>query len=168
MNDTIKAKYDAYMALCEPGSEFLNTLTEKEKAFLAELQERFLDKLLASRKYKSDCMFGLPIWFITVFEKVDTLKSEKDGRDLGFGDTGARCTWGFFYDKEKALEALENNSTDMWEYCYDYAVLEKYSPGIPGDGLVEPAQFFKYDREKDGYFMIPTPVEFKHMCNFAI
>lgn len=166
METKIKEKYNKYMNAYS-GTPFEDTLTEREKKFLLSIQEHFLDKLILSRKHNVDCEFDLPIWVITVFEKVDTLKSEKDGRDLGWPDTGSRCTWGFYYDKEKALDALRTNATDMWETCYDYAVLEKYRPGVPGDCYGEPAQFFKYNEEKNGYFMIPTPDALKHSIGFA-
>ena len=87
-------------------------------------------------------------WFITVMEKI-----EKDPRYLyNLGST--RC-WGFYSNKQDALDALHINATDMWETIYDYAVMEEYYEGIAGYG--EESQYFKYDREKDGYFEIETP-----------
>ena len=60
-------------------------------------------------------------WFITVFEKFDNQYGIKNAR-----------TWGFYSDKEKALETLKHNYTDLWETVYDYAVLEPYYEGIIG------------------------------------
>lgn len=98
-------------------------------------------------------------WFITVFEKVET--------DRGWPDIGARRVWGFYTDKEVALKALHENWTDMWETCYDYAVLEPYYEGISGIGDREDRQFFEYDADKDGYFEIDEPREVRHVAGFA-
>lgn len=69
---------------------------------------------------------------------------------------------------EDALDTLHNNITDLWEYCYDYAVLEPYYEGICGYGSMEERQFFKFDRERDGYFEIEEPDCVKHLCGFSI
>ena len=98
-------------------------------------------------------------WFITVMEKI-----EKDPKYL-FNLGSTRC-WGFYTNKQDALNALHTNATDMWETIYDYAVMEEYFEGISGYGFER--QFFKYDREKDGYFEIETPNFMRHYCAFAI
>ena len=64
-----------------------------------------------------------PYWFITVFEKLEISKP-------GPVDTGCKRCMGFFLNKQIALDVLHTNSTDMHEFCYDYAVLEKYYDGL--------------------------------------
>ena len=56
----------------------------------------------------------------------------------------------------------------MWETCYNYAILEPYYEGISGYVFNEDRQFFKYNREKDGYFEIDEPEGFGHMVGFSI
>ena len=97
-------------------------------------------------------------YFITVFEKVD-----KD--ELGWPDMGCDRCWGFYADKETALRALHENWTDMNETCYNYAVLEGYTEGISHTTGYE--QWFKFDKEKDGYFEIEKPEETKPMSGWA-
>ena len=80
-----------------------------------------------------------------------------------FGDL--RCL-GFYSNKQDALNTLHENRTDLWETIYNYAVLEEYHEGISNDTMNR--QFFKYDREKDGYFEIDEPECVKHLCSFAI
>ena len=58
--------------------------------------------------------------------------------------------------------------TDLWETCYDYAILEPYYEGICEIGNKSDRQFFKYDREKDGYFEIDEPEGFAHVVGFGI
>lgn len=142
-----------------------NVLSEKEKKFIDQMETEVLEMLLWARKQGKENLLNLPIYVITVFSKIESLKLS-DGRDSGFPDLGSRCTWGFFYDKDIAIDSLNRNVTDMWETCYDYAVLEKVYPGVPFDAISEPPQFFKYNEEKNGYFMIPTPTEPVNMKQF--
>ena len=99
-------------------------------------------------------------WFITVMEKIDP-----NERFLAkFGDK--RC-WGFYANKQDALNTLHENRTDLWETIYNYAVLEKYYEGISNEEIGS-RQFFKYDIERNGYFEIDEPECVKHLCSFAI
>ena len=98
-------------------------------------------------------------WFITVMEKI-----EPDEQFLAnFGDQ--RC-WGFYSNKQDALNTLHENRTDIWETIYNYAVLEEYHEGISNDTMNR--QFFKYDQLKHGYVEIDEPECVKHLCSFAI
>ena len=96
-------------------------------------------------------------WFITVFTRFDDK----------YGIKGSR-TWGFYSNKEDAFNVLKYNTTDLWEYCYDYAVIEAYHEGISGYDFEEGRQFFKYDQELDSYKPIEEPEEVKHYASFAI
>ena len=104
-------------------------------------------------------------WFLTTFERFES-KTEK----YDFMETG-RC-WGFFSDKQEAIDALHQNATDLNEGIYDYAVLEEYSEGICGGwGICSDREngssrnkaklFFRYDEEKDGFFEIERPESLK-------
>ena len=97
-------------------------------------------------------------WFITVFTNFDDIHGIKNGR-----------TWGFYSNKDDALKALKENYTDLWEYCYDYAVLEAYHEGISGYDFEEGRQFFKYDQCMNSYIPIEIePRKVKHYASFAI
>lgn len=97
-------------------------------------------------------------WFITVFTRFDDK----------YGIKGSR-TWGFYSNKEDALKALKENHTDLWEYCYDYAIIEAYHEGISGYDFEEGRQFFRYDQLVDSYIpMEIEPEEVKHYASFAI
>ena len=99
-------------------------------------------------------------WFITVMRKVEL-------NDKGWPNTGAERTWGFYRNKEYALDALHRNFTDMWETIYDYAVLEPYEEGISGYCYDEERIWFKYNRENDSYEEIAEPEGMKHFHGFA-
>lgn len=100
------------------------------------------------------------MWFITVFQKIEQ-------GPLGWPEFGAERTWGFYSDRETAVQALHENWTDMWEYLYGYAVIEQYSEGI---SLYEfgSRQWFKFDEERKGYFEIEEPECVKILCSFAL
>ena len=98
-------------------------------------------------------------WFITVMTRLET-------NSKGFLETGSTRCWGFYSNKEDALNTLHENRTDLWETIYDYAILEEYHEGISNSTLNR--QFFKYDMEKDGYFEIKEPECVKHVYGFAL
>ena len=100
------------------------------------------------------------MWFITVFEKVELTK-------LGWPDFGCSRTWGFYSDREIAVQALHKNWTDMWETCYHYAVIEKYEEGISGYEFGS-RKWFKFDEEREGYFEMEEPNCVKHVGSFAL
>ena len=99
------------------------------------------------------------MWFVTVVEKMDERYSD-------FADTGETRCWAFYSDKEKAIQSLHENRTDMHEYFYDYAVIEEYEEGICND--TGERQWFKWDEEHQGYFEIEEPEGVKYICCFAI
>ena len=100
------------------------------------------------------------MWFITVFTRCEF-------DDKGHWPVyGAMRTWGYYSEHETALQALHENWTDMWETCYHYAVLEYLEEGIAP--YSENTQWFKYDRERDGYFEIETPKGHNCWGNFAL
>lgn len=98
-------------------------------------------------------------YFITVFERLGI---DNDG----WTDIGNQRCWGFYADKNTAVDALHENWTDMNETIYGYAVIEGYREGI--SHYTGYRQFFKYDREKDGYFEIAEPKGYEHYCSFGI
>lgn len=54
----------------------------------------------------------------------------------------------------------------MHECIYMYGVIENIPSGI--HPIVKERYFFKYNQEKQGFFEIEEPKEFKHYCNVAI
>lgn len=99
------------------------------------------------------------MYFITVFEKVEP-------NDMFYAEFGYQRTWGYYPKYERAATALHENRIDMHEGCYEYALIEKIGCGI--SATVEKRQWFKWDKEKYGYFEIEEPECVKHLTNFAI
>lgn len=98
------------------------------------------------------------MFFITVFEKIP-----KSGGELDIGDH-----WipGYFQEYGEAVQRLHENTYDMHECIYKYAVIEKIGTGIHPN--VESRQFFKYDKERNGFFEVGEPKTIKRLCNFAL
>lgn len=101
------------------------------------------------------------MWFITVFQKIEK------PTPYSWPDFGAERTWGYYAERETAVQALHENWTDMWEYLYNYAVIEQYEEGISGY-VFGSEQWFKWDPERKGYFEIDKPEETEHLCSHAI
>jgi hypothetical protein len=99
------------------------------------------------------------MWFITVFET-------REINELGWTEYGCQRCWGYYSDHDKALSALHENRTDMWETIYDYAVLEKIPEGLIPDP--EEVQWFKFDMKRNGYFEIPMPEGENGYSSFTI
>lgn len=98
-------------------------------------------------------------YFITVFRRLDI-------DDLGWPETGEQRTWGFYKEKETAFQALHENWTDMEETFYEFALIEEYQEGI--SNYTGYRQFFKFDKDKGGYFEIDEPPQYEHFSSFAI
>lgn len=99
------------------------------------------------------------MWFITVMEFL-----EEDEKYIA--RHGDKRTWGYYKDKDTAVQALHENWTDMWEYTYDVALLEKFESGICPE--CEERQWFKFDRARGGYFEMEEPEFIKCVVNFAL
>ena len=99
------------------------------------------------------------MWFITVMEKL-----EPD--EVGWPDFGCTRTPGYYECYEDCKHAIINNVCDIWEYCYDFAVMEHYHPGVYP--YVDHREWFKFDREAWKYLPIPEPEFCKHIGNIAI
>ena len=99
------------------------------------------------------------MYFVTVFDKCEP-------NEQFFAEFGCQRTWGYYQEYEMAARALHENRTDLHEGCYEYALIEKIGPGIIA--LCEERQWFKWDKEKCGYFEIDEPECVKHLVNFAI
>ena len=68
---------------------------------------------------------------------------------------GCRENFGFFHEKENAIMAVRMNACDIWETCYDYAIVEEIGPGLYS--RVKNCWLFKYDRELDEYIQFENP-----------
>lgn len=64
---------------------------------------------------------------------------------------------GYFTKLEDAVISIENNSLDVWEHCYEYAVIEAFDEGFyPMPEMKQ--MWFRHDSETDRFYQIEPPV----------
>lgn len=96
------------------------------------------------------------MFFITTIETKDQDKKEKF--------KSSRC-WGYLDSVSDSIKVVEENISDIYEFCYDYAVIEEIKPGIPaiGSGFVI---WFKWG--SGGYKKTEEPEFAKNIKNWAL
>ena len=93
-----------------------------------------------------------PIYLITVFSKCEP--DERWGYNIG-----SSRTVGFRHSLEDAIETVETNMCDIWEYCYGYACIEEIEPCLYPE--CHERWFYEY-RGKDRYVQIDEPAFMKY------
>lgn len=76
-------------------------------------------------------------------------REEDDCKELYGG------AWGYFWNKESAVDAVHRNVTDMHETIYPYAIIERLEPGL--FPIPKEREWFGWVEEKDGFYEIETP-----------
>lgn len=80
-------------------------------------------------------------------------------------------SFGFFHEKETAVENVLNNTNDMHECRYMYVVIEKIYPGIHPivTGREDRETWFTYDLEEDCWKEIDfRPNNYNGIINFSL
>lgn len=90
------------------------------------------------------------MYFITCFEKYES-------DQFGWSDIGASRTFGYFGDKDVAIEAVRKNWSDIQERVYRYAVIEYIPEGLYE--LAEERWFFEWDENDKRFFPIKPFVD---------
>lgn len=75
-------------------------------------------------------------------------------------------TFGFFKDIKTCRKALNENWCDKHECCYTFAVIERIEPGIHPKS--EKIAWFKWDKNKSGFFEVDNPIGAGNLSNYAI
>ena len=94
------------------------------------------------------------IFVVTVFEKC-----EPD--EIWYADTGCTRSPCFTPTFELAEEIVKTNMCDIWEHCYNYAVIHEIGCGLYPHCHMR--KFYKYNRDIDGYEPIEEPECLKHI-----
>ena len=102
---------------------------------------------------------NLTIFVVTVFEHY---KDPANGVMLG--STRSPCFRPTF---ELAEEVVKNNMCDIWETCYDYAVISEIGPELYPYPMMQ--KYYKYNRDINGYEPIEKPkcLEHSHICGIS-
>lgn len=94
------------------------------------------------------------IFVITVFEKYEL-------DPYHFVDTGCTRSPCFRYTFEEAEEVVKNNMCDIWERCYNYAVIEEIDCSLYPYPYMR--KFYKYNIENNTYEPIKAPESIEHI-----
>lgn len=86
------------------------------------------------------------MYFITCFTKYNNKTV------TGFTDIGHARTFGYYKDKDVALEMVKCNNCDIYEQMYRYAVVEEIPEGLYT--LAENRWFFEWDSDTKSYIPI--------------
>lgn len=106
-----------------------------------------------SRKYRRHFK---PIYTISVFNYTANDKGVIYDMEIDFV--------GYFHNRKYAELAVKNNTFDMHELCYKWAIIEKLYPGVYGNS--EDRQFYCWDDDNAGYIACEAPALLKNCSNF--
>lgn len=96
------------------------------------------------------------MYFITCFSKYEQTK-------FGVADIGSARTFGYYEDKDVAIEAVKKNWCDIQERLYRYAVVEYIEEGLYN--LATERWFFEWNEDKKTFEAIAPFVD--HCGNYA-
>lgn len=85
---------------------------------------------------------------------------------FGFPEFGSSRVVGYYKHWNDGVKAMHDNRCDIWETIYEYGVLEDLDEGLYPN--VNKCQFFKWNKEKEGFFEIETPSFLNHFSNLTI
>lgn len=96
---------------------------------------------------------------------ITTLRIEHNDEHNADYIAASRCV-GFFKTLEEAENILNNNVGDIFEFYYNYAVVEKMHPGLYPHDLN--FKTYKFDMEKKGFFSCEKPTALENTGSFGI
>lgn len=78
-------------------------------------------------------------------------------------------TWGFYKDKKRAMKAVRENWTDMYECgCYPWVIIEPHYEGLLVEHIGK-AIWYEWNKDKAKYCRMKTKPYFaEHTCGFAL
>lgn len=101
------------------------------------------------------------IYTVTVMGKfkkdVELLNQSISPKDGIYWIPDSQWTAGYFTKLEDAIDAVKHNHADVFEHCYDYAVIEAFGEGFYPIGEIEQI-WFKYDYDTNQAYQIDPPV----------
>ena len=105
-----------------------------------------------------------PIFALYLFENPDKELVSKDGKHLGWPDTGNSYEPGFYHNLDWAIEAMNQNAGDIRETCYDAGFILCRFPGLYDGVTTNARMYFVWNNEKQGFFQQEEPAIFEHIA----
>lgn len=94
------------------------------------------------------------MYFITCFSDCES-EYDMDSR-----------TFGYFAELSECYRALHENQCDMYEFCYEQAVIECIGEGIHAHA--EEIEWFAWDEKRGGFYEVAKPEWSIGWCNHAL
>lgn len=85
----------------------------------------------------------------------------------GWANFGLTAIPGWYSSKDKAFDAVRNNYCDIWETCFNYALIEKIEEGLYNPATTD-RWWFKYNEADDQYELIDEPNCVRYECGFTM
>lgn len=104
------------------------------------------------------------IWEIMMIEFPDRELIYPSGKHSGFPDMGSSMIAGFYYERERAVEALHENALDIRETIYDAAFLLRRYPGLYQAVGKDGRTYFLWDAQRGGFYEAEEPDIFRHIA----
>ena len=101
----------------------------------------------------------MKIYAIMTFTKLEL-------SDQGYPNFGSQNPCGWYMSKIDAFRAVEENMCDIWEHCYNYALIEETQEGLYP--FVQNRWFFQFDKESKTYKQIEEPAFLKMFSGFIL
>ena len=96
-------------------------------------------------------MEDLVMYFITCFSRFEL------NERLNIADIGSSRTFGYYKDKDEAIEAVKKNLCDIQERIYKYSVIEHITEGIYN--IADERLFFEWNDEKKEFELIEPLID---------
>ena len=112
----------------------------------------------------SKMAYSPPIYEIWLIEKIEPLKSLQDFSDLDVADLSTLEKVAYYYNLGRAIDALHENWTDIYEGCYNHAFIVCRFEGITNAAGREARMFFTWVPESNGFYEDEEPDILLHIA----
>ena len=105
-----------------------------------------------------------PIFKILLFEKTGEEELNSMGKPTGWPDTGAQNDVGYYYELDRAIQAMNDNWSDIQEMVYHAGFILCHYHGLYCSVGPEARIYFRWDEDREGFFEAEEPAIFEHFA----
>lgn len=105
-----------------------------------------------------------PIFQIMLFQNHGTEEVYVAGKPMGWPDTGCKECVGFYFDIDSAIQAMNENWSDIQECVYHAGFVLCQYPGMYECAGPDARIYFLWDEDKEGFFEAEEPAIFEHFA----
>jgi hypothetical protein len=109
----------------------------------------------------------MKIYMIATIKDIESKFSAKMNGNFGLAEVFGTRTIGYATSLDEAKKWVENNSGDMHEDCYKFAVIEDIAPGIYSS-TESTSTWYKWSNSQDKYLPIDKPAQVRDFVSFTL